>query len=193
MGFCACGIPVANCKRLQNHNLKLPLVLRAISIACAALFCFGARAVSFTELHNDATLTPQTFAHHFSKFRFAFHPEVQKPADFLRAEAGDCDDYSTLAASELSARGYHPRLVAVRMKGLVHVICYVAEANGYLDYNKRAHGSGLVTCGADLSQIADSVAKSFKATWTSVSEFTYGDGVKRLVSTTTPKTQLAHR
>jgi hypothetical protein len=118
---------------------------------------------------------------------------VQKPEDFLRAEAGDCDDYSTLAASELSGRGYHPRLVAVRMKGLVHVVCYVAEANGYLDYNKRSHGSGLVTCGSDLSQMADSVAKSFKSNWTSVSEFTYSDGVKRLVSTTIAKNNSDNR
>jgi hypothetical protein len=167
--------------------MKFYLLLSLAVSACAVLSALDARAVSFEELHNDATLTPQTFAHHFSNFRFAFHSEVQKPDDFLRSEAGDCDDYSILAASELSARGYHPRLVAIRMKGLVHVVCYVAEANGYLDYNKRSRGSGVVTCGSDLTHVADSVAKSFKATWTSVSEFTYSDGAKRLVSTVMAK------
>src|SRR3954470_24954104 len=99
--------------------MKLPLLL-SLSVAGCLLLCPNGRAISFEDLHKDATLTPQTFAHHFSKFRFAFHADIQKPEDFLRAEAGDCDDYATLAASELAARGYHPRLVAIRLKGLVH-------------------------------------------------------------------------
>ena len=146
-----------------------------------------AKALTLEQLHQDATLTPQTFARHFSKFRFVFQADVQKPADFLATQAGDCDDYSTLAAAELSARGYHTRLVSVRMKDLVHVVCYVAEANGYLDYNLRAKGTGLVPCGPSLGEMADAVAKSFNSSWHSVSEFTYSDGVKRLVSTTLPK------
>ena len=167
--------------------MKFSLLISLTVAACAAFSALDARAVSLDELHNDATLTPQTFAQYFSHFRFAFHSDVQKPEDFLHAEAGDCDDYSILAASELAARGYHPRLVAVRLKGLVHVVCYVAEANGYLDYNKRSRGSGLVMCGGDLQQVADSVAKSFKTNWHSVSEFTYSDGLKRLVSTVVAK------
>lgn len=147
--------------------------------------------MTLEQLNNDATLTPQTFARHFAKFRFEFHADVQKPTDFLASEAGDCDDYSTLAAAELAARGYHPRLISVRMEKVVHVVCYVTEANAYLDYNKRAKGSGLVACGADLADVASSVAKSFKSTWASVSEFTYGDGLKRLVSTTLAANRLA--
>jgi hypothetical protein len=175
-------------------EMKFSRILSRVLCACAAFAAANARAISFEELHNDATLTPLTFASHFSKFRFAFHSEVQKPEDFLRSEAGDCDDYSILAASELSARGYHPRLVAVRLQGLVHVVCYVAEANGYLDYNKRNHGAGLVACGPDLSDVAESIAKSFKSSWSSVSEFTYSDGVKKLVSTVVSKSsaQFAH-
>jgi len=79
----------------------------------------------------------------------------------------------------------------VRLKNVVHVVCYVAEANGYLDYNKRAKGAGLVSSGPELAAIADSVAKSLKSSWASVSEFTYADGVKCLVSTTLAKNRLA--
>jgi hypothetical protein len=159
--------------------------LLSLGVSCGLLFAVAqTRAVTLDELHHDATLTPQTFAHHFSKFRFVFRADVQKPEEFLASQAGDCDDYATLASSELAARGYHCRLIAVRTPGLVHVVCYVAEAHGYLDYNLRAKGSGLVSCGPELGDIAKSVSKSFKAPWTSVSEFTYNDGVKRLVATT---------
>jgi hypothetical protein len=171
--------------------MKSPLLLSLLAVGCALLFPSETRAMTLQELHNDATITPQTFARHFSKFRFVFRAEVQKPEEFLASEAGDCDDYSTLAASELAARGYHPRLISVRLKNVVHVVCYVAEANGYLDYNKRSRGSGIVACGPSLSEIANSVANSFKSEWSSTSEFTYSDGVKRLVSTTLAKNRLA--
>jgi hypothetical protein len=156
---------------------------------CTFFLLFGGNAAALTpeELHNDATLTPDTFAPHFAKFKFVFNADVQKPAEFLATEAGDCDDYATLAAAELAARGYHPRLVSVRLKNVVHVVCYVSEATGYLDYNLRARASGMAHCGPELSDIADSVAKSFKSTWNSASEFTYNDSVKRLVLTAWPK------
>jgi hypothetical protein len=164
--------------------MKLSALL-SLGVSCGLLFGVAeTRGVTLEELHRDATLTPQTFARHFSKFRFVYNADVQKPESFLATQAGDCDDYATLASSELSARGYHCRLVAVRVPGLVHVICYVAEAHGYLDYNLRAKGSGLVSCGPELADIANIVAKSFKAQWTSVSEFTFSEGVKRLVATT---------
>jgi hypothetical protein len=165
--------------------MKLPLLF-----CLSLLVSFSApktSALTLEQLHNDATLTPQTFAHHFSKFRFEFHAEIQKPENFLSSEAGDCDDYSILAATELGARGYHTRLIAVRLKNVVHVVCYVAEANGYLDYNLRSRGDGIVSCGPGLNEIAVSVAKSLKSSWHSVSEFTYSDGAKRLVSTTLAK------
>jgi hypothetical protein len=141
-------------------------------------------------LHSLPGVTPESFASYFSGFQFVFRAEVQDPNAFLSSQAGDCDDFSTLAANELAARGYTTRLVAIRMKKETHVVCYVNEAKGYLDYNMRAKG-GLVPCGPELSQIAESVVKSFKnATWTSTSEFTYGQGAKRLVKTALPPTKL---
>lgn len=173
--------------------MKSALLLSLSASVCVLLSATNAHALTLEQLHNDATLTPQTFARHFSKFRFTFHADVQKPEDFIASGAGDCDDYSTLAAAELSARGYHPRLIAVRLEQVVHVVCYVAEANGYLDFNKRAKGSGIVSSGSNLNEIADAVAKSFKSSWSSVSEFTYSDGVKRLVSTTVASNRLASK
>jgi hypothetical protein len=161
--------------------MKLPLLFSLC--AYLSFSALGTRAVTLEQLHNDATLTPHTFSRHFSKFRFVFRADVQKPEEFLSSGAGDCDDYSTLADSELTARGYKTRLVSVRLQNVVHVVCYVAEANGYLDYNLRAKGTGLVSCGPSLNEIADSVAKSMGSSWHSVSEFTYSAGVKRLVST----------
>lgn len=142
-----------------------------------------AQAVTLDELRSDQNLTPESFVRYFADFKFVFAADVQSPELFLANEAGDCDDYSTLAASQLKARGYTTRLIAVRMKSEVHVICYVEEIQGYLDYNNRKRSNGVVHAGSDLAEIADSVAKSFKSKWTSVSEFTYSDGVKRLVST----------
>ena len=173
--------------------MKSSLFLSLGLLACSLFGAAQTRALTLEQLHNDATLTPQTFARHFSKFRYEFRPDVQRPEEFLASQSGDCDDYSTLAATELGARGYNARLVSVRVKGLVHVVCYVAEANGFLDYNNRAKGSGLVACGPNLDDIADAVAVSFKSSWTSVSEFTYSNGLKRLVATTLAKDRLASK
>jgi len=167
----------------MKSSLKLALCIAQFLVLLAG----SVGAASLEALHNDPNLTPETFATHFATFKFVFNPDVQKPESFLATEAGDCDDYSTLAAAELALRGYHSRLISIRMKKVVHVVCYVEEARSYLDYNLRAQGSGLVACGPELSDMADAVAKSFKMNWTSVSEFTYSDGVKRLVKTTLAK------
>lgn len=156
---------------------------RIVSLLAAVGMTAAASAFTLQDLKNDQALTPHTFAKRFSKFKFEFAAPVQAPEDFIARKAGDCDDYATLASAELAARGYTPRLIAVRMKKEVHVVCYVAEANGYLDYNYRSRGNGLVKCGGDIDEIADSVSRYFKAPWTTASEFTYGEGVKRLVST----------
>lgn len=167
-------------------KLFLPLVVLSLSLFLPT----ETRAISIEELRAAPDLTPEKFSAYFSNFKFVFRADIQKPADFLATQSGDCDDFSTLAAAELAARGYTPRLIAVRMKKEVHVICYINESKGYLDYNLRAKG-GHVPCGPDLAQIADSVTKYFKnVPWTSVSEFTFSDGTKRLVQTAMPKDRL---
>ncbi len=173
----------------EKRRMKSCLTL-VVSACLLVLATAGASAVTLEELRSDPKLSPETFAHYFAGFKFVFGAEVQKPESFLAAEAGDCDDYSTLAAAELASRGYHPHLVAVRTKKMVHVVCYIEEARGYLDYEYRAKGSGLLACGTEVEDVADAVAKSLKAPWTSVSEFTYSDGVKRLVKTKMPKDRM---
>lgn len=131
-------------------------------------------------LRRQSKLTPQKFAKHFADFKYVRHAAVQPFEVFLATRAGDCDDYAILAAQLLAEKGYTTRLVAVRMPADVHVVCYVAEAKCYLDFNNRQF---LVrTAGSDgsLRDIADKVSRSFNSRWSSVSEFAFRNGAKIL-------------
>lgn len=149
----------------------------AIEVQCAL------GGISIEELRNDSTLTPEKFATHFSKFEFRFAARVQSPEEFLLRGVGDCDDYATLAAELLRSRGYTPRLVAVRMPKMVHVICYIEESGRYLDYNRRGAEEKLARTDGTLEDMAERVSQEFRSRWTSVSEFTYESGKKRLIRT----------
>jgi hypothetical protein len=142
------------------------------------------QAASVTEIRNTPNLTPERFAEFFSDFKFKFHDEVQDFDTFVSSKSGDCDDYATLAADALSRHGYTPRLIAVRMKGETHVICYIDETKSYLDYNCRKDSQKTVPCSPDINQIARSVADSFGKDWIATYEFTYSkkEKVKRLVN-----------
>jgi hypothetical protein len=142
-----------------------------------------ARAVTLAELRADPNLTPERLMARFADFKFELGREVRKPETFLATRAGDCDDFATLAADLLSEKGYSTRLVVVFMPNDVHVVCYVAETNSYLDYNRRKQASPLVKCKGELEAIAASVARSFRCPWRSASEFTFRSGVRRFVST----------
>ena len=147
-------------------------------------------AVTMEELRNDTKLTPARFARYFANFKYQFHDEVQDPQTFLTTRTGDCDDYATLAAEVLSARGYKTRLITVRMPSVNHVVCYVEETRCYLDFNNRTYLIRTVSSDGSLTDIARKVAKSFDSKWTSVSEFTFADQIKRLVSYRAAKGQL---
>lgn len=140
-------------------------------------------AVTLAELKADSKLTPERLMKHFSHFKYSLARETRSPETFLTQEAGDCDDFATLAADLLREKGYSTKVVAVFMPKEVHVVCYVAETGSYLDYNCRKQTSPLVKCGSELTTIADQVARSFHARWRSVSEITVKDGKKRFVST----------
>ena len=144
-------------------------------------FAVSSFAISLDDLRRE-DLSPTKFASHFRSFKFSFRKEVQHPTVFLATKSGDCDDYSTLAASVLREKGYTPRLISVRMPGVTHVVCYIEETHSYLDFNFRGH-TVAVNPGDVLPSIAGSVARSYGLEWTSVSEFTYHGGVKRLVHT----------
>jgi hypothetical protein len=165
--------------RLGYCFLPAPLLV----LSCCFAFSWPLAAVTLNELKADPQLTPQRFASYFADFDFQFRAEVQSPKDFLAARCGDCDDYATLAAEVLAGKGYTPHLVAVRMKGIVHVVCYIEETQSYLDFNKRKEAACTVRSDGSLENIASQVAKSFRAPWTSASEFSYEAGLKRLVKT----------
>jgi hypothetical protein len=150
----------------------------------ALLFSNSAHAVSVQELEKLPSLTPQNFANYFADFEFKFHEEVQDYNTFLSTKSGDCDDYGTVASEVLGHFGYTPRLIAIRMKGETHVVCYINEAKGYLDYNCRKDAEKIVPCSPKITEIAKSVAKSFDRDWVATYEFTYSSGehVKRLVN-----------
>jgi hypothetical protein len=146
---------------------------------CALLLAFAvgtARldAVTLVDLVTDARLTPKRFAANFEAFEYEFHPEVQ-PADvFLSTRRGDCDDYAILADYVLKRKNYVTRLVRISLVGRVaHDVCYVVESKAYLDYNNRKYSSTLEGSGRRLRQIANEVADSFEANWTTASEYTY--------------------
>jgi hypothetical protein len=140
-------------------------------------------SVTLQELRGDPDLNPKRLMAKFSRFKFELHGEVQAPEVFLARERGDCDDFATLAAMVLREKGYSTRLITVRMPGLTHVVCYVAEVGSYLDYNNRIYMRSLVKAKPDINDIADKVAKSFDSGWTTASEFIYTNQVKVLVST----------
>jgi transglutaminase-like putative cysteine protease len=142
-----------------------------------------AGALTLADLKADKHLTPERLIKYVADFDFEPGRAVRKAEDFLRSRRGDCDDFATLAADLLREKGYTTRLVAVFMAGEVHVVCYVAEVGGYLDYNRRKEQSPLVKCQSDLSSIGASVARSFRAEWVSASEYTFHNGQASFVLT----------
>lgn len=161
--------------------------IKGFVAVCLLSFSCSSFGVSLNQLRNTPDLTPARFAAYFRGFEFKFRKEVQSPEVFLASRSGDCDDFSTLAATILREKGYTPRLITVRMPGVVHVVCYIEETQSYLDYNHRGSGEGLVRSKPQIEAVAASVAKSYGLTWSSATEFTYDGGLKRLVRTVSPR------
>lgn len=155
------------------------------ALAAAGLLLCGnlADALTLADLKADKHLTPERLVKYFADFQFEPGRTVRKADDFLRSRRGDCDDFATLAADLLREKGYATRLVAVFMADEIHVVCYVAEVGGYLDYNRRKELSPVVKCDSDLASIGASVAKSFSADWVSASEYTFRNGEARFILT----------
>lgn len=172
------------------------MILRRVFLV--QLFAFLAfapvtRAVTMEELRAMPHLTPVEFAHYFANFEFKFHPEVQPHNQFLTTRSGDCDDYATVAADALERHGYTPRMIAIRMKGETHVVCYIQETHSYLDYNTRKDKDPLVPCSPEITDIARNVAKGFGRDWVATYEFTYdeSESVKRLVNRIIPNPAIS--
>jgi hypothetical protein len=139
----------------------------------------SACGLSLQELRDDPNLTPEGLMAYFRDFEFKLDPELQDPEVFLATRSGDCDDFASLAATLLSEKQYTTQLVAVFMDGRTHVVCYVQEVHGYLDYNCREQSAPLQTTDGKLEDIADKVAAYFRQTWRCVAEFRSKSGIRR--------------
>jgi hypothetical protein len=167
----------------MSLHKSLALLSGSLMVMCLLLSTRLTTAVTLAELKADPNLTPERLMKQFADFKFEPGRDVRQPETFLASRAGDCDDFSTLAADLLREKGYSTKLVAVFMPKDVHVVCYVAETNSYLDYNRRKKAAPLVKCGGELTAIAAKVAQSFRAQWRSASEFTFKNGAKHFVWT----------
>lgn len=118
-------------------------------------------------------ITPETLTRCFADFDYELGDQVQDPEVFLQRKRGDCDDFATLVSSVLEQHGYRTRLVVVMMEQQTHVVCYVEEKKGYLDYNLRAAANPVVATDGSLEDIAGKVAISFHSRWRMASEVRY--------------------
>lgn len=156
-----------------------PLALGLVALLLFANFAQCAAPLTLEALRKKSDLTPERFGEYFRDFQFKLGEKRQSPDVFLATKSGDCDDFAALAADVLAERKYTTTLVAIFMDGQTHVVCYIKEIHGYLDYNLRQGASAVQPSDAKLSDIADKVAAYFRTPWRSVSEFTYQAGVPR--------------
>jgi hypothetical protein len=141
-----------------------PLRLLAVIALLFGALTVGAQTasqpVTLAQLREDPNLTPERFGQYFRDFEFKLGAARQAPESFLAAEV-------------LREKRYTTKLVAVFMEGQTHVVCYVEEAHGYLDYNLRKEASSIQLASGKLEEIADKVAAYFRTPWRSASEFNY--------------------
>lgn len=145
-------------------------------------------ALDLNDLETYPNLTPKRFAGFFESFDYKFFSRVQPPSQFLGYREGDCDDYAAIADHVLRPDGYTTRLIHIRLAGMVaHAVCYVEEDRIYLDYNNRNVFFTLTKARPSIRAIAEKVARSLNANWTSASEFLYSYQTDRktVVSTVT--------
>jgi hypothetical protein len=180
---------------LKPAAMRFFIKISIVASLMAGLFfsAMTSSAITVSELRKIPKLTPEKFASHFADFEFKFHDDVQDHDTFLASKSGDCDDYATLAADILGRNGYTTRLIAVRMKGETHVICYINETKSYLDYNCRKDEKKTVSSSKSITEIARKVSQSFGRDWIATYQFTFSAGVKRLVQSiiTNPSAEKA--
>jgi hypothetical protein len=130
-------------------------------------------ALTLDVIRSQPNLSPEGFMGYFRDFEFKLGQTRQAPEAFLASRSGDCDDFACLAADILRERKYTVKLIAVFMPKQTHVVCYVEEIHGYLDYNRRRESCAVQPAGGKLEDVADKVAASFHAPWRCASTFPY--------------------
>ncbi|HEY3852995.1 MAG TPA: transglutaminase domain-containing protein [Verrucomicrobiae bacterium] len=140
------------------------------------LMAHCAIATTLSNLLNQKDLTPTALAQVIANFSFELAPQVQEPDTFLQRKRGDCADFANLASIVLTNHGYNAKLVVVMMSQQTHVVCYIKEAGGFLDYNHRADAQPVVPSDGSLEDIAQKVAGDFHSDWRMASAFRYSKG-----------------
>ncbi|HEY3860281.1 MAG TPA: transglutaminase domain-containing protein [Verrucomicrobiae bacterium] len=153
-------------------SLPIRRIPIGLGFACCAVVA-SANAASLNDLLNQKDIKPEAVARAVSDFAFELAPKVQEPDAFLQRKRGDCADFSKLAATVLSQHGYTTKLVVVMMSQQTHVVCYVKEAGGFLDYNHRADAHPVIPSNGSLEDIAGKVAGDFRSQWRLASFFRY--------------------
>ena len=72
-------------------------------------------------------------------------------------------------------RGYTTKMVVGMMPGQPHVVCYIKEVGGFLDYNHRSDNRPVIASDGSLEDIAGKVASDFRSSWPMTSFFLYRD------------------
>jgi hypothetical protein len=148
----------------------------AICLSCIWA-AHSAGAGGLNDLLNQTDLTPEGLARDFADFTFEQAQQVQPPETFLQRKRGDCADFANLASIVLAHRGYHTKLVVVMMSKQTHVVCYVKEAGGFLDFNHRADSRPVIESNGSVEDIAGKVAAYFRRDWHMASIFRYRNGL----------------
>jgi len=157
--------------------MKLHRNLLALVCLTAPGFCAGAYAGALDALAGQKDLTPENLIRSFAGFTYELNAEPQDAETFLQRKRGDCDDFANLASRLLTDRGYKTRLVAVMLEHQTHVVCYVEEGRGFLDFNHRADAQPIIKSDGSLEDIAQKVAGDFRSHWRTASEIRYTNKV----------------
>lgn len=170
--------------------MKLPCIFLALMGLIAPGFCASAHAGALSALAGKADLTPENLLRSFAGFTFELSAQPQDAEAFLQRKRGDCDDFASLASHLLTDRGYKIKLVAVMMEQQTHVVCYVEEARGFLDFNHRADAQPIIKSDGSLEDIAHQVARDFRSRWLTASEFRYENKLPVYLETVFPPARL---
>jgi hypothetical protein len=182
------GIPVAS-PGIAGRAAKSGL--RSLLFLCFLGAIVTARAEGLDDLLNQEAVTPDGVARVCAGYSFELNPTLQSPETFLQRKRGDCADFANLASIVLSHWGYHPKMVVVMMAKQTHVVCYVKEVGGFLDYNHRADSHPVIPSDGSLEDIAGKVCRDFRSEWHLASAFRYHQGSPYYLETTFPSDESA--
>ena len=179
--------------RRKLFGMKLHRSFLALVCLITTVFCTAAHAGAVSTLAGQADLTPENFIRSFAGFTFELNAQPQDAETFLQRKRGDCDDFASLASRLLTDRGYRTKLVVVMMEQQTHVVCYVKEAHGFLDFNHRSDAHPIIESDGSLEDIARKVAGDFRSRWQTASEVRYENKSPVYLETVFPSAAASHK